>query len=65
MTRQELFFFAGGAGWREAPGWVDYDRATYGTGDIDGLGVKAAWDPGSRVGAGRRPAGARATRSRG
>jgi glycine/D-amino acid oxidase-like deaminating enzyme len=26
------------------PGWVDYDRAMYGTGDIDGLGVKLALD---------------------
>ena len=26
------------------PGWVDYDGAIYGTGDLDGLGVKAAPD---------------------
>ena len=26
------------------PAWVDYDRAMYGTGDLDGLGVKAALD---------------------
>jgi sarcosine oxidase len=26
------------------PGWVDYDRAMYGTADHDGLGVKAALD---------------------
>jgi glycine/D-amino acid oxidase-like deaminating enzyme len=44
VTRQELFFFAGGDGWQDAPGWVDYDRATYGTGDLDQLGVKVAWD---------------------
>ncbi len=46
VTRQELFFFDGGAGgdWSRAPGWVDYDRAVYGTGDLDGLGVKIAWD---------------------
>lgn len=44
VTRQELFFFGGGPAWRAAPGWVDYDRATYGTGDLDGLGVKIAWD---------------------
>lgn len=44
VTRQELFFFDGGPDWQRAPGWVDYDRATYGTGDIDGLGVKVAWD---------------------
>jgi sarcosine oxidase len=44
VTRQELFFFAGGRGWERSPGWVDYDRAVYGTGDVDGLGVKVAWD---------------------
>jgi sarcosine oxidase len=44
VTRQELFFFDGGPEWAKAPGWVDYDRAFYGTGDIDGLGVKVAWD---------------------
>lgn len=44
VTRQELFFFAGGPGWDRSPGWVDYDRAVYGTGDVDGLGVKVAWD---------------------
>jgi glycine/D-amino acid oxidase-like deaminating enzyme len=44
VTQQELYFFDGGPAWRDAPGWVDYDRATYGTGDLDGLGVKAAWD---------------------
>jgi glycine/D-amino acid oxidase-like deaminating enzyme len=44
VTQQELYFFEGGDGWREAPAWVDYDRATYGTGDLDALGVKVAWD---------------------
>ncbi|HWK27062.1 MAG TPA: FAD-dependent oxidoreductase [Solirubrobacter sp.] len=44
VTRQELFFFDGGPAWRDTPGWVDYDRATYGTADLDGLGVKIAWD---------------------
>jgi sarcosine oxidase len=44
VTQQELYFFDGGPAWRDAPGWVDYDRATYGTGDLDDLGVKAAWD---------------------
>jgi glycine/D-amino acid oxidase-like deaminating enzyme len=44
VTKQELFFFAGSPGWSDAPGWVDYDRAAYGTGDLDGLGVKVAWD---------------------
>jgi sarcosine oxidase len=44
VTRQELLFVDGGPAWRGAPGWVDYDRAMYGTGDLDGLGVKAALD---------------------
>jgi sarcosine oxidase len=45
-TRQELFFFDGGAAWRapEVPAYVDFDHAIYGTRDIDGLGVKAAPD---------------------
>ncbi len=43
-TRQELLFIDGGPAWRDVPGWVDYDRAMYGTGDVDGLGVKAALD---------------------
>jgi sarcosine oxidase len=44
VTQQELFFFEGGPAWRDTPAWVDYDRATYGTGDLDALGVKVAWD---------------------
>ena len=45
-TRQELLFFDGGPAWRSpgVPGWVDYDRAMYGTGDFDDLGVKVALD---------------------
>ena len=46
VTCQELFFFEGGPEWRApgVPAWIDYDRATYGTRDLDGLGAKAAWD---------------------
>jgi glycine/D-amino acid oxidase-like deaminating enzyme len=46
VTRQELLFFDGGPAWRAPglPSWCDYDRARYGTADIDGLGVKAAID---------------------
>jgi glycine/D-amino acid oxidase-like deaminating enzyme len=46
VTRQELLFFDGGPAWRSpgVPGWVDYDRAMYGTGDLDELGVKVALD---------------------
>ena len=44
VTLQELFFYDGGPAWRNAPAWVDYDRATYGTPDLDALGAKVAWD---------------------
>jgi glycine/D-amino acid oxidase-like deaminating enzyme len=45
VTRQEVLLLDGGPGWEPpAPGWVDYDRAMYGTGDIDGLGFKASLD---------------------
>jgi sarcosine oxidase len=46
VTRQELLFLDGGPAWAApgVPGWVDYDRAMYGTGDVDGHGVKAAFD---------------------
>jgi sarcosine oxidase len=45
-TRQELFFFDGGPAWAapSVPAFVDFERAIYGTRDIDGLGVKAAPD---------------------
>jgi glycine/D-amino acid oxidase-like deaminating enzyme len=44
VTLQELFFYDGGPAWRNSPAWVDYDRATYGTPDVDEGGVKIAWD---------------------
>ena len=46
VTCQQLLFFDGGPAWRAAgvPSWCDYDRARYGTADIDTLGVKAAID---------------------
>jgi sarcosine oxidase len=44
VTCQELLFLDGGPAWATAPGWVDYDRAMYGTGDVDGLGAKMALD---------------------
>jgi glycine/D-amino acid oxidase-like deaminating enzyme len=43
-TRQDLYFLEAPDDWRGVPAWVDYDAATYGTGDLDGLGVKAAND---------------------
>jgi sarcosine oxidase len=46
VTCQELLFLEAGPEWAApaVPGWVDYDAAMYGTGDIDGLGVKMALD---------------------
>jgi len=44
VTRQDLLFFDGGPAWRGVPGFVDYDLAMYGTGDVDELGVKLAPD---------------------
>jgi sarcosine oxidase len=46
VTRQDLFFLDGGAGWEtpSVPAWVEYDRAIYGVGDLDGIGVKVAPD---------------------
>jgi glycine/D-amino acid oxidase-like deaminating enzyme len=46
VTQQELLFLDGGPAWRTPglPAWCDYDRARYGTADIDALGVKAAID---------------------
>jgi glycine/D-amino acid oxidase-like deaminating enzyme len=46
VTRQDLFFLRAGEDWRTppVPAWVDYDRAVYGLGDLDGIGVKVAPD---------------------
>jgi glycine/D-amino acid oxidase-like deaminating enzyme len=47
VTRQDLVFFdPPGDEWctPPMPGWVDYDGAFYGTGDLDGYGVKLAPD---------------------
>lgn len=46
VTQQELLFLDGGPAWRAPglPGWCDYERSRYGTGDIDALGIKAAID---------------------
>jgi sarcosine oxidase len=45
VTKQDVLFFRA-EGW-ETPGipaWVEYDRAIYGLGDLDGKGVKVAPD---------------------
>ena len=45
VTKQDITFFAAD-GWATppVPGWVDYDQAVYGLGDLDGIGVKVAPD---------------------
>jgi sarcosine oxidase len=46
VTQQDVFYFAAGPAWRTpgVPGWVDFDGAFYGLGDLDGRGVKVAPD---------------------
>jgi sarcosine oxidase len=46
ITQQDVFYFAADARWATpgVPGWVDYDGAAYGLGDLDGRGVKVAPD---------------------
>src|ERR687897_2266380 len=45
VTKQDILFFSAD-GWTTppVPAWVDYDRAVYGLGDLDGVGVKVAPD---------------------
>jgi len=46
ITQQDVLFFGAGAEWTTpgVPGWVDYDGAFYGLGDLDGRGVKLSPD---------------------
>jgi glycine/D-amino acid oxidase-like deaminating enzyme len=46
ITQQDVLFFGAGAEWTtpDVPGWVDYDGAFYGVGDLDGRGVKLSPD---------------------
>jgi sarcosine oxidase len=46
ITQQDVLFFGAGAEWvtPPVPGWVDYDGAFYGVGDLDGRGVKLSPD---------------------
>jgi glycine/D-amino acid oxidase-like deaminating enzyme len=46
VTKQDVFHFGAEVAWScpPVPGWVEYDAAVYGTGDVDGLGVKVAPD---------------------
>ena len=74
VTLPGAVFLDGGPAWAQpgVPGWVDYDRAMYGTADLDELGVKVALDiegppldPDARAARRRpRPSGVRALRRR-
>ncbi len=46
VTQQDVLFFGAHAAWTTpgVPGWVDYDGAYYGLGDLDGRGVKVSPD---------------------
>lgn len=46
VTKQDVTFFGAEPAWSTppVPGWVDYDSAAYGLGDLDGRGVKCASD---------------------
>src|SRR4051812_3151380 len=46
ITQHDVFYFAADGRWATpgVPGWVDYDGAAYGLGDLDGRGVKVAPD---------------------
>lgn len=46
ITQQDVFYFGVPAAWSTpgVPGWVDYDGAAYGLGDLDGRGMKVAPD---------------------
>jgi sarcosine oxidase len=46
VTKQDVTFFGADPSWATppVPGWVDYDGAAYGLGDLDGRGVKCAPD---------------------
>jgi sarcosine oxidase len=46
ITHQDVFYFGASAAWRTpgVPGWVDYDAAAYGLGDLEGRGVKVSPD---------------------
>jgi sarcosine oxidase len=46
ITQQDVFYFAADAAWATpgVPGWVDYEGAAYGLGDLEGRGVKVAPD---------------------
>ncbi len=46
VTKQDVLYFDGSIEWQTppVPGWVEYDHAFYGVGNLDGRGVKVAPD---------------------
>jgi sarcosine oxidase len=46
ITHQDVYYFGADGGWAApgVPGWVDFDGATYGMGDLDGRGFKVGPD---------------------
>jgi sarcosine oxidase len=46
ITHQDVYYFGGDGRWAApgVPGWVDFDGATYGMGDLDGRGFKVGPD---------------------
>jgi glycine/D-amino acid oxidase-like deaminating enzyme len=46
ITHQDVYYFGAGGRWAApgVPGWVDFDGAFYGMGDLDGRGVKVGPD---------------------
>ncbi len=46
VTHQDVVYLGAPPGWAtpDVPGWVDYDGAMYGTGDVEGLGFKVGPD---------------------
>jgi glycine/D-amino acid oxidase-like deaminating enzyme len=70
ITQQDVFYFGASAAWRTpgVPTWVDYDEAAYGTGDVDGRGVKVCSDregpPGFDVDGDRVPLASNEARAR-
>lgn len=46
VTQQDIIYVGAPAGWAtpDVPGWIDYDAAIYGTGDVEGTGFKVGPD---------------------
>jgi glycine/D-amino acid oxidase-like deaminating enzyme len=46
ITHQDVYYFGADGRWAApgVPGWVDFDGAAYGMGDLDGRGVKVGPD---------------------